>query len=147
MLDTLKKPTEKEKKDAMVSVIQLRKITSSSKLPANIKLEIEGETMSIPKRIMKVMTKVLGAMAEGKEIEITYSSPELSTQDAADFLNVSRPHLVKLLETKQIPFRKVGSHRRVLLEDLQAYRQNLKEIRRKSLDQLAKEAQELGLGY
>ena len=61
-------------------------------------------------------------MAEGKTVSIVPSDSELSTQQAADMINVSRPHLIKLLESKQIPFKKVGSHRRVLLMDIMEYK-------------------------
>ncbi|WP_211228191.1 excisionase family DNA-binding protein [Aequorivita capsosiphonis] len=61
-------------------------------------------------------------MAEGKTISIVPSNSEVSTQQAADMLNVSRPHLVKLLEAQKIPFKKVGSHRRILLNDIIEYK-------------------------
>ncbi len=75
----------------------------------------------------------------------TEGMKELSTQEAADILHVSRPFLIKLLETKKIPFRKVGTRRKVLLKDLMLYKTKNDEARRKILDELAQEAQELGL--
>lgn len=86
-------------------------------------------------------------MAVGNTVEITSVSAELTTQEAADLLNVSRPHLVKLLETGKIPFKKVGAHKRVMLEDIRKYDQHLREITRKNLELIAKEAQQMGLGY
>ena len=72
---------------------------------------------------------------------------ELTTQQAADFLNVSRPFFVKLLEEGKLPFHKVGSHRRIYFRDLVAYKeQNINE-RRQAMDELAAQAQELKLGY
>jgi excisionase family DNA binding protein len=62
-------------------------------------------------------------------------------------LNVSRPHLIKLLEDKQIPFKKVGSHRRVLLKDITEYLDQLAKQREDQLDFLSKQAQDLNLGY
>jgi excisionase family DNA binding protein len=73
--------------------------------------------------------------------------PELTTQQAADFLNVSRPHFVGLLERNELSYRKVGSHRRILFKDLVEYQQRSRVERKKALDNLAGQAQELGLGY
>lgn len=86
-------------------------------------------------------------MAEGKTVSIVQSDSELSTQQAADMINVSRPHLIKLLESKQIPFKKVGSHRRVLLMDIMEYQDQIVKQREDQLDFLSNQAQDLNLGY
>ncbi len=86
-------------------------------------------------------------MAEGKSIALLPSDAAISTQQAAELLNVSRPHLVKLLESGKIPFRKAGSHRRIVVADLLAYQENLQRIRKQQLDFMAKQAQDLNLGY
>ncbi|MBN7810848.1 helix-turn-helix domain-containing protein [Algoriphagus sp. H41] len=72
---------------------------------------------------------------------------ELTTAEAADLLKVSPSHLEKLLDTGQIPFQEAGTQRILLPEHVQRYDQNLRETRRKSLEQLAQEAQDMGLGY
>lgn len=72
---------------------------------------------------------------------------EVSTQQAADMLNVSRPHLEKLLEEGEIHFKKVGSHRRIEVKNIVAYEKRLKENRSEKMDFLAKQAQDHNLGY
>ncbi|MEZ5022116.1 MAG: excisionase family DNA-binding protein [Chitinophagales bacterium] len=72
---------------------------------------------------------------------------ELSTQQAADMLNISRPYLVKKLEAGEIPFTKVGKHRRVLLENIIAFKEQAKNNTEKSLRALADQAQEYNMGY
>ena len=86
-------------------------------------------------------------MAEGTTISLIPSDSELSTQQAADMLNVSRPHIIKLLETGVIPFKKVGTHRRISLDALLAYDTEQKQVRKASLEFLAQQAQDLNLGY
>jgi excisionase family DNA binding protein len=75
------------------------------------------------------------------------SDKTISTQEAADLIGVSRPHIVKLLEAGEIPFKKVGSHRRVLVKDIEIYEQRLQKTRKQKISLLAKQAQELNLGY
>ena len=75
------------------------------------------------------------------------SDTTVGTQEAADYLNVSRPHIVRILEKGEIPFSKAGTHRRVKISDLVAYQKKMKATRKKQLNFLAQQAQELGLGY
>jgi len=84
-------------------------------------------------------------MASGQAISLVLHNRELTTQEAADILNVSRPFLVKLLEKGEIPYIKVGSHRRILFQHLMTYKQQRKVQRRQLLDQLIEMTEEAGL--
>lgn len=103
--------------------------------------------VTIPAKALQLLAVILDSMAQGKTISLLASDSEIGTQQAADLLQVSRPHLVKLLEEGLIPFRKVGSHRRLLLCDILSYETRQKERRADHLRFLAQQAQELNLGY
>ncbi len=104
-------------------------------------------TVELPADAVALLLAILEDMAEGHVVAVVPQRAELTTQQAADFLNVSRPFLIGLLEDGKIPFRKVGSHRRIRLEDVQRYKAAIDAERRKALDRLTAEAQELGMGY
>lgn len=123
-----------------------QKITKGS--PDTIDLLFsESHHVSIPKVAYDFLIEIINQMAQGRMVSIIAADSELTTQQAADMLNVSRPHIVKLLENGEIPFKKVGAHRRINYEDLLRYDQRITENRKKQLDFLAQEAQELNLGY
>lgn len=105
------------------------------------------KALEVPAYVVGYLKSLFGNMAEGKAVQVAVVETELSTQDAADILGVSRPHLVKLLEQGKIPFKKVGRHRRVALEDLQAYERRQQAVREKQLNFIAAQAQDLNLGY
>lgn len=86
-------------------------------------------------------------MAAGQGLSLIPENAELTTVQAADVLNVSRPYLIKLLEENAIPRRKVGKHRRIRMEDVMAYKTRIDRERESVLDQLAMEAQQGDLGY
>lgn len=124
-----------------------KKVKSSRNKGVKIKIQENGEFITIPKKAVSLLTTILQNMAEGKSVSVVASVTEVSTQQAADMLHVSRPHVVKLLEAGKIPFKKVGSHRRILVNDIVAYQTLQEEEREKQLEFLAKQAQDLNLGY
>lgn len=80
------------------------------------------DALVIPRATAVMFAQILDLLAHGRGVQIFPKGGELSTQHAADMLNVSRPYLIGLLESGEIPFRKVGKHRRIRFEDLMDYK-------------------------
>jgi len=109
--------------------------------------EQAGEDVTLPMSAARLLKDILAEMAQGHAVTVLPVRAELTTQQAADLLNVSRPYLIGLLEERKIPFRLVGQHRRVRLDDLMAYKRKDDDARRRIADELTADAQELGMGY
>jgi excisionase family DNA binding protein len=103
-----------------------------------------GEQITIPNSVYQVLLQVIQAMASGQAISIVPLEREMTTQQAADFLNVSRPYLIKLLEQGEIRYTMVGSHRRVFFEDLLRYKEQRDLKRDQLLKELTQMSQEAG---
>jgi len=137
---------------AIVSGKQLARLLSKKRKSkrALVRIELDGgrsEAIQLPVEALNQLVKLLVEMGRGNSVRVVADNTELTTQQAADLLNVSRPFLVEQLESGVIPFRKVGSHRRVLLQDILAYKKSLETKRRQALQELAAQAQELNMGY
>ena len=107
----------------------------------------QAEPIELPAGAVALLMEILEAMAAGQGVTIMPENAELTTIQAAEVLNVSRPFLIKLLDEQKIPHRKVGKHRRIRMEDMMAYKASIDAERESVLDQLAAEAQEQDMGY
>lgn len=109
--------------------------------------EGDGPDIELPGAAVELLVHLLTQMAEGNAVTLIPVHAELTTQQAADLLGVSRPFFVKLLDAEKIPCRKVGTHRRVLFKDLMRYKEQMDGKRHEVLDELTKQGQELDMGY
>lgn len=107
----------------------------------------DGETIGIPSSAFEALRLVVDAMSKGQTIVLAPQEEELTSQQAADLLRVSRPHLIKLLDDGEIPFHRVGTHRRIRLEDALTYRRNRSRGRREKLDELTRLSEDFTGGY
>ncbi len=105
----------------------------------------DDDALVIPRPTAILFAQILDALAEGRGVQIIPKDTELTTQQAADLLNVSRPYLITLLESEQIPYRRVGRHRRITFEALMDYKRHDDLKRRAAADDLAQLSQELGV--
>ena len=108
---------------------------------------VHEQPLELPAGAVALLMDILEAMAAGQGLSLIPENAELTTVQAAEVLNVSRPYLIKLLEENAIPHRKVGKHRRIRMEDVMAYKTRIDREREAVLDQLAMEAQQGDMGY
>jgi len=132
-----------------VSGLSVTAAALSKKKADTVKIKIQetGDFVSIPRKALELLFYIVSNMAEGRSISLIPSDSDVSTQQAADILNVSRPHVVKLLEKGIIPYKKVGSHRRIKLQDVMSYEEKFRTQQRSSLEIIAKQGQMMGIGY
>lgn len=122
------------------------KSNGSTGIPTKAKLVgPQGEEVELPNVIFKLLQQTVSYLAQGKAVKLIPVGMELTTQEAADLLNVSRPHLVKLIDEGKIPCKKVGTHRRIRFQDLMAYKTKQDVEQRRLLAELAQFSQDLGL--
>lgn len=149
----LEKPTKSDQKFAKALRGKVTEasveVAKSSADTIALRIAGYGKALDIPKSAMHLFFAILDNMAEGNSIALILSDSkaDISTQQAADLLGVSRPHVVSLLERGDIPHFKVGTHRRIHLKDVILYDKKMKKNRADKLDMLAAQAQELNMGY
>jgi excisionase family DNA binding protein len=146
-LDDAVAPSENDSKLALESSRRLAPYVDD-----NLRVEIpekgrRREALTIPAAAVRLLIGILTEMSRGNAVTLIPIHAELTTQQAADLLNVSRPFLIKLLEKKKLNYRKVGTHRRILFKDLMGYKKRSEVGRRRALDDLAADAQKHKMGY
>ncbi len=143
-------PSPADTQLAQESSRKLAKLLGGRKKKVRFHVRPDGEpeeAIAIPMSAFRLLADILTEMARGNAVTLIPVHAELTTQQAADVLNVSRPYLIELLEKGAIPHRKVGTHRRVLFQDVMAYKNRTDQARLKALEELSVLDQELGLGY
>ena len=142
----INKPSKEEQRIAMASYDALAAVIRELK-SNNPEIEIEEtqERIKIPLSALKLLGEILEAMSKGKPFSLVPIATEVTTQKAAEILGCSRPHLVKLLESGEIEFTKVGKHRRVKFEDVMQYKKKMKSTQKNHLIDMMQSDEEIGL--
>lgn len=140
-------PTADDTALAAKSCQKFATLLSNEKATFTLKAKLgkREETIEIPMSAFKMLYSILAEMAKGNAITFIPVHAELTSQQAADFLSVSRPHLISLLESGSIPFHKVGTHRRVQFKHLLEFKIDIDKKRLETLEKLTAADQELGL--
>jgi excisionase family DNA binding protein len=148
MTTLLERPILPSADDAELAAQASRQLSRAKHEGAELRVQVDGgETLRLPKAVNELLYLLLTEMAKGNAVTLIPIHAELTTQEAADYLNVSRPYLVRMLEHGKIRFHMVGTHRRVKFSDLEAFRKTAEDERKTVMDELATQAQELGMGY
>lgn len=139
-------PTAKEA-DLAARGSQILAAHLGRKKTATLRLADSGEELTLPTSALRLFQILLEQMGQGHAVSLVPVETELTTQQAAALLNVSRPYVVKLLEQGEIAFRQVGTHRRLRLQDVLAYKCQQDYRRRRALSALVEQAEDLDMGY
>jgi excisionase family DNA binding protein len=145
-MKNLRKPTKSDQQIAIKSYQSINNVIDRIS-SSNIEIEIEEshEKIILPKMAVELLGEILKSMSEGIPISIVPEATEVTTQKAAEIIGCSRPHLVKLLETGEIEFIKVGKHRRINIEDVYKYKLKMKEIQNQRIIEMMNFDEEIGL--
>lgn len=107
----------------------------------------QAHPIELPTSALRLLVDILAELADGNAVRVVPVHAELTTQEAADLLNVSRPHVVKLLEANALPYHKTGKHRRIRFADLMRFKAQREQSSEEAMSALMKQAQELGMDY
>ena len=147
IVEISKSLSKAEQRIAIKSHETLSQILAHVQSPmTEIEIEETKEKLQIPSSALTLLNEILKAMSQGKPISIVPVATEVTTQKAAEILGCSRPHLVKMLESGELDFFKVGKHRRIKFEDIVNYKQKLKAEQKRRLVEMVHNDEELG-GY
>jgi excisionase family DNA binding protein len=148
MTTLLERPVLPTPQDTQLAAEASRELSTLRNAEGNLKVQLEdGKVLTLPSAATRLLHHLLTEMSLGNAVTLIPIHAELTTQEAADHLGVSRPFLISLLKSGKIQFRLVGTHRRIKFSDLEAYRRANEEARVKVMEELAAQAQELGMGY
>ncbi len=147
MSTLMQEPVTPSRDDVLLAKTSSRRLAPFLNRKLKVKIAETDEQVELPAVAVRLLVDLLSAMAEGNAVTLIPIHAELTTQQAADLIGVSRPFLIKQLEDDVIPYRRVGTHRRVLFSDLMKYKHEMDEKRTKALDELTEQAQELDMGY
>jgi excisionase family DNA binding protein len=142
------RPTAEGVRQARRSAPKLQRLLQrSGALTVSVAHDDLSTDLEIPEVVLQMIGMILGEMAEGRGVALAAIDRDVSTQRAAEILNVSRPHLVKLLEAGKMPYRMVGSHRRLRLADVMEYRARQEAAADRAFTDQVAQAQEPGMGH
>lgn len=149
--DTLMTPVRPSHEDAYLARASASRLSQMKKRAGTVTVTVAqdrgAEELTIPAIALDLLEMILEELGQGHAVALAPLEREVSTQTAADVLNVSRPHLIKLLESGAMPFSRVGTHRRVRLTDVLEYKARMDEEADQAYQQLVQQGQELGMGY
>ncbi len=139
-------PSEEDSESAREATAKIMPLVSK-KMPLIVHLldEEPSHRITLPPGAVSQLKDILEAMAAGRGITLIPQQAELTTGEAAAILNVSRPYLIKLLEAGEIPYHKVGKHRRILMEDLILFKDKSQRQSRAAMQELVALSEDLGL--
>jgi excisionase family DNA binding protein len=143
------RPAESDVATAVATLPHVREYLARRRGDAPIRLRVEDdqgeETLVVPRSAVELLVRILTHMANGQGVSVVPANAELTTQQAADLLNVSRPFLIGLLNAGEIQYRMVGAHRRIRAAAVLDYRRADDQRRRQAADELTALSQEMGL--
>jgi excisionase family DNA binding protein len=139
----LKRPTKSERELAKDSLEILRKTAPGVEQQGAVEFKVNGKIVDLPTFTIKSMIQILESVSKGIAVSIVPVATEVTTQAAAEYLNCSRPYIVKLLKEGKIPFTPVGRHRRILFTDLQKYKAAMKAVQKAKIIEMMGDAENL----
>lgn len=132
---------------ARSSAEELSRLLAGKPETDRARVQLDGRELILPRHALVLLRDLLSEMAQGNAVTVVPTHAELTTQEAANILNVSRPHLIKLLEEGKIAYTRTGAHRRIRYQDLMDYKSARAKESEERLDELVRQAQDHDMGY